>query len=95
MGHLQVGSLKIFAHVQTASGLSFQILKATGVVEVPESEDVAVDLHLGAPAKMSCRRGGERFIGTALRGHVGIVPAKVSMKWEMSGDYFLLLLVSG
>jgi hypothetical protein len=94
MEHLQDGSLKIFSQVQTASGLSIQILKATGVLDVPESEDVAVDLHLGAPAKMACRRGGERFIGTSLRGHVGIIPAKVSMKWEMFDDNDLALVLN-
>jgi AraC family transcriptional regulator len=93
MEHLQDGSLTIFAQAQTPSGLSFQILKATGLLDVPETEDVVVDLHLGAPAKMACRRGGQRFIGTALRGHVGIIPAKVSMRWEMFDDNDLALVL--
>lgn len=91
---LQDGSLKIFAHVQTATGLSFQILKATGALDVPEMEDVVIDLHLGAPAKIACRRGGRRFIGTSLRGHVGIIPANVSSQWEMFDDNDLALILS-
>ncbi len=63
-------------------------------MEVPESEDVVVDLHMGAPAKMACRRGGERFIGTSLRGHVGIIPANVSMRWEMFDDNDLALVLN-
>jgi len=89
------GVLKVFAQVHTANGLSFQILKAPlGIVELPESEDVLVDLHLGAPAKMACRRSGKRFIGTALRGHVGVVPARTAMHWEMFDDSDLCLLLS-
>lgn len=91
---MQDGSLKIFAHVQTPSGLSFQILKATGLLDVPEIDDVVVDLHLGAPAKMACRRGGKRFIGTSLRGHVGIIPANTAMRWEMFDDNDLALVLN-
>lgn len=91
---MQDGALKIFTYVQTPTGLSFQILKATGILDVPEIEDVVVDLHLGAPAKMACRRGGKRFIGTSLRGHVGIIPAKTSMRWEMFDDNDLALVLN-
>jgi AraC family transcriptional regulator len=91
---LQDGSLKIFAHVQTPSGLSFQILRATGILDVPEVDDVVVDLHLGAPAKMACHRAGERRIGTSLRGHVGVIPARTAMRWEMFDDNDLALVVN-
>jgi AraC family transcriptional regulator len=91
---LQDGLLKIFAQVETASGLSFQILKATGVLDVPGMEDVVVDLHLGAPAKMACRRDGKRFMGTSLRGHVGIIPARASCRWEMFDDNDLALVLN-
>jgi AraC family transcriptional regulator len=91
---LQDGVLKIFAHVQTPSGLSFQILKATDVLDVPEIDDVVVDLHLGAPAKMACHRAGERRIGTSLRGHVGVIPARSAMRWEMFDDNDLALVVN-
>ncbi len=87
------GLLKIFTQVQTVTGLSVQILKATGVLDVPEIEDVVVDLHLGAPAKMVCRRGGKRFIGTSLRGHVGVIPGKHACRWEMFDDNDLALVL--
>lgn len=91
---MQDGSLEIFAHAQTPSGLSFQILKATGVLDVPAIDDVVVDLHLGAPAKMACYRAGERRIGTSLRGHVGVIPARTTMRWEMFDDNDLALVVN-
>lgn len=91
---MQDGLLEIFAHVQTGSGLSFQILKATGVLDVPGIEDVVVDLHLGAPAKMACLRGDRRFIGTSLRGHVGVIPNKTPCRWEMFDDNDMALVIN-
>jgi AraC family transcriptional regulator len=95
-GFLQKNGVpRVCAQVQTANGLSFQILKCPfGIVEVPESEGVTVDVHLGPPAKMACRRGGKRFIGTSLRGDMGVIPARTAMHWEMFDDNDLALVLS-
>ena len=65
---------QILAQARTASGLAFQVRKdPPGKLDVPEFDNVLVSIHLGAPAHISCRRGGKRFRGRAVHGKGGRV----------------------
>jgi AraC family transcriptional regulator len=84
---------QILAHVRTADGVAFQLrTDPMGVLEVPELENVLVSIHLGAPAKMACRRDGRRFSGTAVHGDIDIIPARTAARWEMHDDNDTALL---
>jgi len=50
---------------------------------MPGLDDVLIVMHLGPSAKLSCRRDGRRFDGTAVHGDIDIVPAHTAMRWEM------------
>lgn len=54
-----------------------------GVIELPGAEDVLVTIHIGAAAKLVCRRDGKHYSGTAVHGDIDIIPAHTPMRWEM------------
>jgi AraC family transcriptional regulator len=74
----------IFAYGETADGLALQLRSdPAGVLEVPELERVLVAIHVGAAAKISCRRGGESHTGSAVHGDIDIIPARTDARWEI------------
>ncbi len=86
---------QILSHVKTADGVAFQLrTDPMGVLEVPELENVLISIHLGAPAKMACRRDGRRFSGTAVHGDIDIIPARTPARWEMQDENDTALLLS-
>ena len=88
-------TIQILAHARTADGLAFQLRKdPPGVLDVPELDNILLSIHLGAPAKMACRRDGRRFIGTAVHGDIDIIPANTASRWEMFDDNDTALLLS-
>jgi AraC family transcriptional regulator len=44
---------------------------------------VLVAIHVGAAAKVSCRRGGESHTGSAVHGDIDIIPALTDSRWEI------------
>jgi AraC family transcriptional regulator len=75
---------RIFAYGQTADGLMLQLRSdPAGVLEVPELQSVLVAIHVGAAAKVSCRRGGESHTGSAVHGDIDIIPARTDSRWEI------------
>jgi len=85
---------EILAHVRTADGLIVQLRSdPVGVLEVPEMENVIIAIHLGAPTRLDCRRGGRRFVGTAVHGGIDIIPDQTPSRWEIfdNKDSALLL----
>jgi AraC family transcriptional regulator len=86
---------QILAHARTADGVAFQLRKdPKGVLDVPELENVLISIHLGAPARFACRRGGRQFLGTAVHGDIDIIPAKTPSQWEMLDENDTALLLS-
>jgi AraC family transcriptional regulator len=75
---------RIFALGETADGLALQLRSdPAGILEVPELQRVLVAIHVGAAAKVSCRRGGESHTGSAVHGDIDIIPALTSSRWEL------------
>jgi len=75
---------EIFAFGETADGLALQLRSdPAGVLDVPELERVLVAIHVGAAAKISCRRGGESHVGSAVHGDIDIIPSRMTARWEI------------
>jgi AraC family transcriptional regulator len=78
------GLPQVFAYGETAGGLALQLRSdPVGVLEVPELRSVVVAIHIGAAAKVSCRRGGESHTGSAVHGDIDIIPARTNSRWEI------------
>jgi len=88
-------SPEILAHARTAQGVAFQLRRdPMGVLDVPGLENVLISIHVGAPAKLACRRDGRRHIGTAVHGDIDIIPAHTPSRWEMHDAHDMALLLS-
>ena len=86
---------EIVASARTADGVAFQLRKdPLGVLEVPEQANVLVAIHHGAPARLSCRRDGRQFTGTAVHGDIDIIPANTPARWEMLDENDTALVLS-
>src|SRR5260370_28371444 len=89
------GLPSILAYGETADGLALQLRSdPAGVLDVPELQSVLVAIHVGAAAKVSCRRGGESHIGSAVHGDIDIIPALTSSRWELHDQNDTALILS-
>jgi AraC family transcriptional regulator len=78
------GLPSIFGYGETSDGLALQLRSdPAGVLNVPELQRVLIAIHVGAAAKISCRRGGESHSGSAVHGDIDIIPALTSARWEI------------
>jgi AraC family transcriptional regulator len=86
---------QILAFGETSQGLALQLRSdPAGVFEVPELQSVLVAIHVGAAAKISCRRGGESHTGSAVHGDIDIVPAYTAARWEIHDQNDTALILS-
>jgi AraC family transcriptional regulator len=86
---------RIFAFGETADGLALQLRSdPAGVLNVPELQRVLVAIHVGAAARISCRRGGECHTGSAVHGDIDIVPARIDARWEIHDQNDTALILS-
>jgi AraC family transcriptional regulator len=86
---------KVFAQARTTEGVVFALRRdPMGVLEVPGLENVLIGVHVGAPAKLVCRRDGRRHSGTAVHGDIDIIPADTPSRWEMQDENDTTLLLS-
>jgi AraC family transcriptional regulator len=77
-------SPRVLRHGRTAQGLSCELRwDPQGMLELPGLKEVLVAIHMGPSAKLSCRRGGKQYGGTAVHGDIDIIPAHTIMRWEM------------
>ena len=75
---------KVREYIKTAEGFALQLhWEPIGVVELPEMDEVLIYTHVGAAAKLSCRRNGRRYSGTFAHGDIDITPARVPVRWEI------------
>jgi AraC family transcriptional regulator len=54
-----------------------------GVLEDAGFPRTIVIIHMGAPARVECRRGGESHRGTAIHGDIDIIPSGTPTRWEL------------
>jgi AraC family transcriptional regulator len=86
---------QILAQAIATCGLTFQLRKdPSGVLEVPELDNVLISIHLGVPARLACRRDGKRFSGSAVHGDIDIIPAQMAARWEMQDENDTAILLS-
>jgi AraC family transcriptional regulator len=85
---------EILAQARTADGVAFQLRRDfTGVLDMPALENVLISVHVGTPARLSCRRGGRRFTGTSVHGDIDVIPSHTAARWEMHDDNDTALLL--
>jgi AraC family transcriptional regulator len=75
---------KVREYIKTAEGVALQLhWEPIGVVELPAMDEALIYTHVGAAAKLSCRRNGRRYSGTFVHGDIDITPARVPVRWEI------------
>jgi AraC family transcriptional regulator len=85
---------QVLAFGETAQGLALQLRSdPVGVLEVPELQSVLVAIHVGAAAKVSCRRAGVSHTGSAVHGDIDIIPAHTSARWEIHDQHDTALIL--
>ncbi len=73
----------IFWPEKTTEGISLELRwDPKGPLDLPGFEEVLLAIHIGPAAKLTCRRGGRSYSGTAVHGDIDVVPARTSMRWE-------------
>jgi len=86
---------EVLLSAATNAGVAFELRKdPRGVLDVPAIDGVIVGIHVGAPAKLACRRDGKQFNGTAVHGDIDIIPANMPSRWEMRDDNDTTLLMA-
>jgi AraC family transcriptional regulator len=86
---------QVLAFGETAQGLTLQLRSdPVGVLEVPELQTVLVAIHVGAAAKVSCRRAGVSHTGSAVQGDIDIIPAHTCARWEIHDQHDTALILS-
>jgi AraC family transcriptional regulator len=88
-------TIQILAQARTDEGLVFQLRRdPQGTLDVPAMNSAIVSIHIGPPARMSCRRSGRWHTGTALHGDIDIIPSHTPSRWVMHDDYDTAFLAS-
>jgi AraC family transcriptional regulator len=89
------GLPRIFPYGETPAGLALQLRSdPAGVLDVPELQSVLLAIHVGAAAKISCRRGGLSHTGSAVHGDIDIIPALTPSRWEIHDQNDTALILS-
>lgn len=65
------------------------------LLEVPAMRSTIVSIHIGPPAHVACRRGGQSHHGTAVPGDIDIIPSGTPSIWEMGERDKILALAVG
>jgi AraC family transcriptional regulator len=88
----------IHAHGQTSAGAIYQIrYDPPGDLDGPALGSLMLSLHIGAAARLACRRNGKHYRGSAVHGDIDIIPPHTPSRWEMldsNDNSFLLILPS-
>ena len=86
---------KLLNQARTTEGIILELRRdPRGALDLPGVENVLIGIHVGAPAKLACRRGGKRYSGTAVHGDIEIIPAHTPSQWEMQDENDATLLLS-
>jgi AraC family transcriptional regulator len=65
-----------------------------GVLDAPEFESVLLAVHVGAVARITCRRAGQVHTGSAVHGDIDLIPARTSSRWTMHDGNDTSLIVA-
>jgi AraC family transcriptional regulator len=86
---------KLLNQARTTEGIILELRRdPRGALDLPGVDNVLIGIHVGAPAKLACRRGGKRYSGTAVHGDIEIIPAHTPSQWEMQDENDTTLLLS-
>lgn len=86
----------IRAQGQTFAGAMYQIrYDPPGDLDGPALGSLMLCFHIGAPARLACRRNGRHYRGSAVHGDIDIIPPLTASRWEVldcNDNSFLLIL---
>ena len=51
-----------------------------GMLDAPEFESVLLAVHVGAAARITCRRAGQVHTGSAVHGDIDLIPARTASR---------------
>src|SRR4051812_27133102 len=73
---------QILTQAETAHGVILQDRQdVIGALDLPGIDRAILCVHIGPSAKLSCRRDGRRYDGTAVHGDVDLIPAFTPSRW--------------
>ncbi len=73
---------QVFSQAETAHGVILQHrLDPIGSLDLPGIEKTILCFHVGPAARLSCRRDGKQYSGTAVHGDIDIIPAWTPSRW--------------
>ncbi|RZU42877.1 helix-turn-helix domain-containing protein [Edaphobacter modestus] len=73
---------QVFSQAETAHGVILQHrLDPIGSLDLPGIEKTILCFHIGPAARLSCRRDGKQYSGTAVHGDIDIIPAWTPSRW--------------
>src|SRR5438093_12127803 len=86
---------RIFRQHKTTEGISLQLRwDPKGPLDLPGLEEVLLAIHIGPAAKLTCRRCGRYYSGTAVHGTIDVVPARSPFLWEAHDQNDRTLIVT-
>jgi len=65
-----------------------------GMLDAPEFESVLLAIHVGAVARITCRRAGQVHTGSAVHGDIDLIPARTASRWTMHDGNDTSLIVA-
>jgi AraC family transcriptional regulator len=65
-----------------------------GVLDAPEFKSVLLAVHVGAAARITCRRAGQVHTGSAVHGDIDLIPARTASRWTMHDANDTALIVA-
>lgn len=81
-GNLPLETPQIFSQAETAHGVILQLRQdPIGPLDLPGVDSTVLCVHVGPAAKLSCRRDGRQYNGTAVHGDIDIIPAYTPSRW--------------
>lgn len=79
---LPIETSQVFTQAETAHGVILQHrLDPIGALDLPGIEKTILCFHVGPAARLSCRRDGKQYNGTAVHGDIDIIPAFTPSRW--------------
>jgi AraC family transcriptional regulator len=80
----ETGSPKAPGQAKNFPGVAVKLhWEPMGTVDVPPADETYIAVHVGAAARLTCRRDGRTYTGTAVHGDIDIIPAHTSSRWMM------------
>lgn len=65
-----------------------------GVLDAPAFESIVLAVHVGAAARITCRRAGQTHTGSAVHGDIDLIPVHTASHWTMHDGNDTALIIA-